>query len=205
MLQFKAFFAPHSYEFKDPDTGQFFKASSRAALVQRIIGYRSQNNLTPIERLDMVLENYLCSMPVHKGACKPAPPLSRGLVQYIKGGIALIQNLYYGDANIVTQAEADRRSAICAKCPHNVFPDKDTFIKWSDEIALHSVGERRSSHHSQLGNCEVCSCPLRAKVWYTGPFKLSHAEQETMEAVSVPPATASSQPQKCWQVDLKRC
>ena len=197
MLQFKPFHAPHVYTFKDPDTGQVFTADSRSALVQRIVNYRAQNSLPEIERFDAVLENYLCSLPVHRGACRPAPPLQRGWVQTIKGGIALLKNLYYGDSNMVTQEEADRRSLLCSKCPNNNFPDKGPFIKWSDEIAMHSVGERRSSCHSSLGNCTVCSCPLRAKVWYAGPFSVSPEERSKM-LTALPPSEG-----RCWQIDTK--
>lgn len=190
-LKFKPFVGPAEYTFKDPDTGYLFKETSRKSLFSRIVAYRAQNNLPPIEELALVVESYLCSLPVHQGLCTPVGPLKRGLLSYFKGGVALATNLWYN--KVVSKEEADRRGAICVKCPLNVFPDKGPFVAWSDSIAEASVGSLRSKYHEELGNCEGCSCPLRAKVFYGGTIKLTVSEATTMK---------NSNP-KCWQLEGK--
>ena len=128
MLTFKPFEASSVWQFPDPDTKRMHIASTRAELVATIVNYRIQNRLDPIVRLDLVLNNYLCTLPINAGKCKQEP-LKRGFMSYLKGGLALIEQLYYGDTNMVTQVEADRRAAICKDCSCNVFPDRDMFIK----------------------------------------------------------------------------
>lgn len=191
MLTFKPFEASSVWQFPDPDTNRMHTAATRAELIANIVNYRIQNRLEPIVRLDLVLNNYLCTLPINAGKCKQEP-LKRGFMQYIKGGLALIEQLYYGDKNIVKQEEADRRAEICKNCSCNLFPDRDMFIQWSDDLALHSIGDRKSKWHSDLGNCSACSCPLRCKVWYRGPFILSVEEVDKMKTCNP----------LCWQVKI---
>lgn len=152
------------------------------------MGYRAQNELAPIESLDLVLENYLCHLPQNLKKCRPCDKLKRGLLTYIKGGIVLLQNLWYD--NPVEETEANRRAEICIKCPLNVFPDKGPFVAWSDAIALASVGDKKVARHEELGNCAGCTCCLKAKVWYRGPFDLTTTEQSLMRSVK-----------NCWQLE----
>jgi hypothetical protein len=72
-----------------------------------------------------------------------------------------------GEAVFVDQAEGDRRAAICAKCPHNVIPaGKGWLQNWTDGQMLKSVEGRETASQDKLGVCEVCSCELRAAVWW---------------------------------------
>ena len=126
--------------------------------------------------MDQVLENYWCGLPENAGKCSVVN-LSRGWYHYLKGGIALLENMFFGEKNMVSQEEADARGSVCIECPFNVFPDRDAFIQWSDEIAEASTGGKRSKHHDELGNCEICTCPLRAKVW-NKDAKMTEKESE---------------------------
>ena len=58
----------------------------------------------------------------------------------------------------------------------------------TDEIAKATVGDRTTPYDEDLGNCEVCSCTNRAKVWYGGKFKPSDKEIEKFKEVN------------CWQL-----
>jgi hypothetical protein len=190
MLSFKPFESSSIWQFPDPDSGRMHIGKTRAELVQNITGYRAQNNLEPIVRLDLVLNHYLCSLPINVGKCIQEP-LKRGFMQYMKGGLALVQQLFYGEKNMVDKEEADRRGAICADCPSNVKID-DGYIKWADDLALHTIGDKKSSYHDKLFNCEACSCPLRCKVFYKGPFVLSVEEVQKMKAAK----------KDCWQLHV---
>jgi hypothetical protein len=184
-LKFNPLSTPSRFEFKDPDVpNKTYKADSYQSLYKLIRGYRSQNELPEIPYLEVVVEHYLCSLPENKGRCLPRPKLKRGLIPTIRGGIALIASVLY--SSFVPQSKADERSAICAKCPHNIFPDKGPFIKWSDDIAEAAVGKRKSKYHDKIGNCQICSCPLRAKVWYNGKLEFSEEQLEKF-------------PEFCWQ------
>lgn len=191
LFKFKPFEVSGAWEFIDPDTNYKYIAPNKKELIQLIVGYRSQNKLDPIPSLDVVLESYLCTLPCNTGKCKPYGKLTRGLMAYMKGGIALVANLWYD--NTVSQKEADRRSSVCFSCPLNVFPDRGPFVQWSDNIAEASIGKKKSEYHDDLGNCAACSCPLRAKVWYPGPVDLNPGEETLMRSVK-----------NCWQLELKK-
>lgn len=172
--KFKPFLGPISFSFVDPDTGYKYLAKQKPELIDRIVSYRKQNELEPIENLSLVIDNYLCGLPENFGSCQDLR-LERHLMGYVKGGLALLKNMLY--KKYVSQEEADRRASICITCEHNVFPDKKNFIKWSDELAESSIGARRSKHHDKLGNCDCCSCPLRCKVWYGDTINLKVDER----------------------------
>lgn len=193
-MRLAPFKAPKRYVFKDPDTGYIHEAADRATLVRNIVAYRSQNGLDLIEELPAVLENFWCGLPenFNRGICVKAPPLKRGLVGFIKGGVALLENLFYGEANMVSQEVADERSEQCKGCKYNVFPEKTNFEQQADSIAELCTGGRKSKNHTEIGNCKVCTCPLRAKVFYAGPYDLTDEERKKMREVN------------CWQVTDER-
>lgn len=188
-MRFKPFKASLTYKFKDPDTGHEYTGKNKQDLINKIGSYRAQNRLKPIEALDAVLENYLCNLPENMGLCEPNKVLRRGFLPTIRGGIALLENIMY--QRFATQATADERADQCSKCPHNYFPDKSKFLEYSDQIAEAATGGKRSKFHNLLGNCEVCTCPLRAKVFYDGKVTLTPDEVKAMEKVN------------CWQLKLR--
>lgn len=181
--KFRPFTGPVEYKFKDPNTGYIYKASDKVELLQRIVSYRRQNELEPIDGLDYVVDNYLCGCPENFGSCQDNQ-LERHLMGYIRGGIALLKNMLY--KKYVSQDVAEARAKICVTCPLNVFPDKKGFLKWSDEMAEAAVGDRRTSLHEKLGNCEVCTCVLKSKVFFGEPITLPKDEYDKL-------------PNYCWQ------
>lgn len=186
-MKFKPFVGPKIFQFQDPDTGRPLKAETYEGLVKLIVSYRHQNGLEPIEHLNIVIDNYLCTLPCHVGDCVPRVKLKRNFTQYIKGGIALVKDILYKKR--VSRAVAEKRADICIDCPHNVFPDKGAFLTWSDRQWESMVGDTKVKQHDELGNCEICSCPLRAKVWYDGDMELEEDHKKIMKEVG------------CWQVD----
>lgn len=189
LLKFKALEAPDKFLFVDPDTGRRFQASTKEQLIKQIVPYRAQNELEPLEYLGVVIEAYMCSLPQYRHKCEPTEPFSRDILGYLSGGVALLKNAFYGRKNMVTQKAADLRASQCVFCRYNVFPDKSTFLRWSDNIAEASTRGRKSKYYNKLGNCEVCSCPLKAKVWYKGKGdKFSKEEIKMFKTVD------------CWQL-----
>lgn len=188
-LRFRAFEAPASYTFKDPDNGRMYSATTLKEIVTEIINYRDQNGLAPIEHLNLVIENYMCGLPEHCYKCMNDDTLTRGMYLYIKGGLALLKSVVY--PKYCSQGEADTRALQCISCPNNVFPDKKGFFKWADDTAVMMVGERKSKYHEQLGNCKACTCNMRSKVFWGNKLdKFSSEEVAEMQKV------------KCWQLKL---
>lgn len=188
LLRLRPSAAPRRYIFTDPDTNRKFKAESREALIKAIVAYRSANGLEPIKRLEIVLDHYWATLPENIGNTEIAPKLERGWLAYVKGGLTMLDYLYYGEKKLVNQETADKRAKQCASCKYNIFPDKGPFIEWVDGIAKASVGEKATPYDDDLGNCEVCSCVNRAKVWYRGKFEPSEKEIKKFKEVD------------CWQL-----
>lgn len=187
LFRLKPFTGPKHYIFKDPDRpDHIYESKTRDGLIKQIVSYRAQNELPPIQHLSMVLENFWANLPENAENAEITPPLKRGFLAYLKGGIALLDYVFYGENAMVSQEEAERRAKICLSCPFNTFPDKGAFIDWSDRMAEACVGDKKTSVHADLGNCEVCSCTLKSKVFYKGPFRCSKEEMERF-------------PQFCWQ------
>jgi hypothetical protein len=188
--RFKPFHAPSSYTFIDPDTAhKYGPYPDKKGLFFAILSYRDQNNLPPIAALDTVLDHYWCSLPENRGKCESFK-LQRSWMQYVKGGVALLENLFYGKDNLLTPAEAEKRAKVCVSCPENVFPDKDGFIKWSDELAVASTGGLKCPSYDSLGNCAVCSCPLRSLTFY----KNAVAKDDEVDKL----------PKHCWKLTERK-
>lgn len=184
--------APKHYVFIDPDTRRKFTAASKQELAKSIVAYRAQNGLAPIKHLDIVLDHYWATLPENAHNAEQAPPLQRGLLAYLKGGMALVDNIWYGEKNMVDQRVANERANQCSTCRFNVFPDKGPFMAWADMIADNSIGDRKTPYDSKLGNCAVCSCVIRAKVHWGKEISLSNEEVSKMRTVA------------CWQLKVRK-
>lgn len=188
-LKLKPFQAFSRFEFKDPDTRMLHKAPDLSNLYNLIIRYRAQNNLPPLEALNHVVENYLCSLPENCYKCQENEEVDRKFSAYIRGGVALLKNMFF--RRFASQEVAETRAAQCVKCPYNVFPDKGPFLQWADDIAIAQVGDRKVSVTDKLGNCAVCSCVIKSKVFYDGKLdKFPDDQLVKMKSVS------------CWQLPL---
>jgi len=188
MLRFRPFQGPSDQAFVDPDTNYKFRAKSRQDLLKHILSYRAQNQLPILDALNATIDNYQCLLPENEGKCEENRNLHRGLLATIKGGISILVNVAYN--KFASQAEADRRSEICRACKYNSFDAKSYTTDYVDRIALAMVGDKKSKYHAELGECSVCICPLKAKVFYEGTVELDTEQVEKM------------QPVKCWQLDI---
>lgn len=176
---------PIEYTFLDPDTQYIYVAANLPDLVKHIVTYRSQNELEPIENLDMVLEDYWCGNPKNFMSCCDRP-LERSFVTYIKGGIALVKNLLF--KKFVSKLEAESRASLCFLCPKNVILDSGPFQDWANEVMVKSIGTRQIDQKEKLGICACCECVLRAKVWTAEKISLTQDEKKCM-------------PEFCWQLE----
>lgn len=163
-----------------------------ADVVEQISKYREQNKLEPIEYLPTVVENYTCGLPENCNKCEKHDKLHRSIGMYIQGGVALLKQMYY--QAFATQEVAEKRGAQCVACQYNVFPDKKGFIKFADNLAEMQIGKtRKVSMEKELGNCEVCTCSLRSKVFFGGKLSSFPEDQiEKMKAVD------------CWQLKVSQ-
>jgi len=188
-MKFKPFIGPKEYKFQDPDLPhKVYNSATKEDLIRQIESFRTQNRLEPILRLSDTIDNYLCSLPENTGSCEAAKMINRSFLTYVKGGVALLKHIFGPGSFNTPQAVAEKRASICIDCKYNVFPDKKGFVKWSDHVAEQTTNGRTTTLHSYLGNCEVCTCVLKAKVFYSGSDKFTKEQTEKMKSVG------------CWQV-----
>ena len=188
LKKFSILTSPSDWYFKNPDDGFTIKGSSLQDVATKVRSYRSQNQQDEIQYLENVIENWLCCRKENWGKCEKLPPLKRGLYTTLKAGVLLIKQMMYN--SFASQELADSRALTCVNCKANSFPDKDGFIKWADDIAEQTVGDRKSKYHEQIGNCEVCTCLLRSKIFYNEKIKLKKEIEDKMREVNP----------KCWQL-----
>lgn len=69
----------------------------------------------------------------------------------------------------VSQEEADRRAAICAKCPKNTEQSVNFCVGCFARSLVSKVndllGSKRTAHDEKLKTCSACHCQLSLKVW----------------------------------------
>lgn len=185
MLTFNPFMTSKVWEFEDPDTGYKFKSETKEKLIQHIVNYRAQNQLVPIENLHLVLDHYLCSLPVNMGACKNVDPIRRGVLETVKGGVTIFKTLLY--SKFASQELAESRAKVCETCPENVLHKSNAFIRWGDRLAKAMIGDKKVSTADKLGHCRVCSCAMKSKVFIHTDL-LDFTEEEI-----------TAFPDFCWQ------
>lgn len=190
LLKFVPFHGPIRFVWKDPDTEVEFVAKSKDELMSQIVAYRTSNNLEPIDFLSATLENYWCILPENQSACEPVENLPRGFFPTLKAGVPILKNVFYKQT--VSDDEANRRAARCTTCPYNQFPNRSTFIEYTNRIAEQMLGgtDRQTIDHDRLGECAVCKCPLKGKVFYDGKVPLDDDQIAAMKSVD------------CWQIAL---
>lgn len=141
----------------------------------------------------------------HRDLVRPVKEVKRTAGQYVSGlkATALkwwMESPVYGlikgksdrgEGVFVDQAEGDRRAAICANCPRNVIPaGKGWLQNWTDGQMLDAVEGRTTASHGSLGVCEVCSCELRASVWW---------QPDIVSATTRDAKFAKDLPGHCWK------
>jgi hypothetical protein len=96
-----------------------------------------------------------------------------------------------GEAVFVDLLEGNRRALICARCPENVIPGGKGWLQnWTDGQMLKSVEGRKTESHDNLGVCRVCSCELRAAVWW---------QSDIIAATTRDATFAKKLPSHCWK------
>lgn len=79
-----------------------------------------------------------------------------------------------GEEVFVGKEAANRRAEICAGCEANVIPASKGWLQsWADGQMLAMVENRTVRDQEKLGVCEVCSCELRAAVWWDSDILIS--------------------------------
>lgn len=118
-----------------------------------------------------------------------------------KTALAIYSDLFGPGGDVVAKEEAERRAAICVKCPKHdaVGGLKKYFIKAAANelmavFAMLKSKDITTSLDDQLGVCQVCECPMRAKVFIEAHVLKKHLKPDQIAKLDskcwIPPAIA---------------
>jgi hypothetical protein len=87
--------------------------------------------------------------------------------EVLKAGTTVIGSWLKAGKPMVAQAQADSRSAVCARCPANVSPQGCSVCQLGALTNLvHSiVGTAQASHSAEMKACSCCGCGLAVKIF----------------------------------------
>lgn len=112
---------------------------------------------------------------------------------------AIYRDLLGPDGKAVPQAQAEARAAVCVGCPANDKTSSLTkfFVESTAKTLIAVFGILRdrklvTSLDDQLGTCEACDCPLKAKVWPDISHIRAHQKEDAWERIR------KANPE-CWQ------
>lgn len=191
----------NGFRYVHPKTGFEFndKYESINDLMAHITRYCRQNNLDLIK--EEIVEDWLCKQAGMEFFCGGViKDLSRTFGQYKSGLKAFFKEAFGGEP--VSESEATARAKLCSMCPHNV---RVTDLKRSqlitNAIMLKSKAGRRTPYDNRIFVCDVCTCPLAAKVHTSQDIVYESLSEGERKVLSKPiQSTVNNEVFYCWQI-----
>ncbi len=155
------------YNILDPLTGIRVMAVTWDHLMTKVRDERRANSAPMGLELEDEVEQWACiAHPEEVEVVDERLPRRRslGLDDVVRGTSVLAAFKALGSP-LVPQAEANRRAAICARCPMNIMWSQSCSICGKVEKAVMIVvGDVRTTHDQGLYACSICGCSLKAAV-----------------------------------------
>ena len=160
---------PHGGYFHvlDPLTGVRSSAVHWDHLVSKVRDERKANGAPIGLELEDEIEAWAClSHPDEVQVVDPRMPKLRSFnLDDVIRGTQVLAAFKLAGSPLVSQQEANRRAAVCAKCPLNVSYSQSCSICGKIEAVVMSVvGNVSTPSNQQLYSCAICSCALKAAV-----------------------------------------
>lgn len=159
-----------SYNLNLPDLGLVGSGTDFGMLMDRLAEYRRANGLPIGLGFEEEVEREVCKrhpdMCVETDVRVPKPP-NRLSIGDIASGTKNLLRFKLAGSPLVTQEEANRRAAICAKCPWNA----DFQMPCSGgcgslkEMAVLAIGSQTTPYDVNLKSCAICHCWNAVAVW----------------------------------------
>lgn len=99
------------------------------------------------------------------------PPTVLQRAKNLAAGAAVSLDWIANDSEAVPQESANHRAEVCVKCPFNGKGGWERWFTIPISNAVHALIEKKNGMNlrtpldDKLGVCEICTCPLEAKVW----------------------------------------
>jgi hypothetical protein len=159
---------PGGWHYEQPETHHHMSGITWQALVKKVSQHRQNNNIPQDENLFNEIEEQMCERmsvedrDAHCGAGARIPKSIgwRQVESFLKTAGAFIAS----GGQLVDQAEAERRAAICAACPLNVGMHGCGVCRATVDAFRATILQRSTSQDAGLLNCGVCGCENRTQV-----------------------------------------
>ncbi len=198
----KIYAPPGGWRYRVPETGQTFRGVSEYQLLTELQAHYRANQIQQpdLETLKASIEHFVCEQ--EPDYCtdahgQPHPPKGgrfHGFHEVIQGTRTIGAWLLAG-APMVEQQVADARARTCVGCPQNDEPQGCSTCNAKDmrNLVEKLVGKRRTVVDDYLKSCRVCTCLLKAKVWFPLDRLLPYMLPEQISRL----------PSNCWLVTEK--
>lgn len=179
----------HHYE----DEHGRIEGTSYEDVAEKLLRFRIANKLPLGMPLAEVI-HYTCSRHPHfchspqaPAAGVRRPPLSGRVIEWYSALYRGLRGIKVAD-NYVDQATADRRAAICLKCPHHVEwrSGCGSCVEGARRIGYTYRAGRKAEYESQLMGCSIIGHDCATAVWVKA-------------APTLTPETHSQLPDNCWK------
>lgn len=181
---------PGGYEWTVAETGHTIAHYNWKAFREMVESHYLANGIELKQDWENYIIDEMCKKkgPIWRKNCKRGIPrsgkLSLGaMLSFLRTMGNWAKSLAQGQDPFVSQEEADRRSAICATCPHNI-PITLGCGSCMAQISsgLQSIlGGKTVKHGKECGSCGLCGCVINAAVWIPLEPQQSALNEETKE------------------------
>lgn len=203
------------WHWQDPLTGFAYTLNYGSGLnglnglMEHVRRYRADNMLPAIAPADLrrQIECSVCKRPGMETRCVDVSQSKRTIGQTISGGIAAAKAIAgafipgENEMSMVSIRLAEKRAAICELCPMNNPPvDQSAIEQLGDAAMLKLIGSRKTSVSEKLHSCSVCTCNVRAKVWFARRIVNASLDDAAKARLGRVNLNKNGNTMICWQI-----
>ncbi len=151
----------------DPLTGIRVEAVTWDHLMSKVREERRANGAPIGLEIDDEVESWCCiAHPDEVQVVDERLPKRRLLnLDDVVRGTQVILAFKLAGSPLVAQPEAERRAAICARCPMNqMWSQSCSICNKIDDVVRGVIGQVKTDKDQQLFSCNICGCSLKAAV-----------------------------------------
>jgi hypothetical protein len=155
---------PGGWRYVQPESGALIRGGDYHRLLANIRDHRISNNYPIGLNFEAEIQNAICE----RGAeCQPAvrdPGPRNVTLDDLRNFLLVLRKWVADGATFVSKEEAERRAAICVRCPRNQKVGGCFGCKGIVNLISEVIGGRDTRFDQELSGCGVCGCELRTAV-----------------------------------------